>query len=372
LAAEKTLFLEIITSAVHRKEAGEFAEPGRVRVFDPIEAYDLPVYKEMKLAVPPFLEMLKYVYDAGFTHIHSATPGPMGLAALAVSRILKLPISGTYHTAIPQYAARLTKDESLEAYSWRFVIWYYAQMDFVYVPSLETGRELIAKGLPAEKVAPYPRGVDADRFHPRHGGDFYEHRYGLPPDSLVLLYVGRVSREKNLAQLAEAFRAIQTVRPECTLAVVGDGPYREEMAAELKGWPCLFTGYLDGDDLAAAYASADLFVFPSTTDTFGNVILEAQASGLPVVVTDGGGPRENMRPGQTGWVVPGDNAMALAEAVLQLLRSPEKLRDMAQRAREYAAQRSFEHAFMDQWRLYARPVPTFTGDPVPLDKAHAA
>ena len=120
----------------------------------------------------------------------------------------------------------------------------------------------------------------------------------------------------------------------------------------MKGLPVTFTGFLEGEDLCQAYASSDIFVFPSTTDTFGNVVLEAQASGLPVVVTDEGGPKENLIPGKTGFVVPADNEKGFARALLDLIEDPVLLKGMKENARRYAEGRSFEKAYMDLWESY--------------------
>lgn len=128
--------------------------------------------------------------------------------------------------------------------------------------------------------------------------------------------------------------------------VVGEGPYLEEMREDLAGWPALFTGYLEGDELFQAYASADLFVFPSATDTFGNVVLEAQASGLPVIVTDAGGPQENLLPGQSGLVIKAHDGRALLAALKRLVDDGLLRARMDAAARRYAEERSFEGAFL--------------------------
>jgi glycosyltransferase involved in cell wall biosynthesis len=143
------------------------------------------------------------------------------------------------------------------------------------------------------------------------------------------------------------------------LVVVGDGPYLKEMKNELKGWPATFTGYLRGEELAQAYASADLFVFPSTTDTFGNVVLEAQASGLPVIVTNQGGPRENMVPERTGVVVPGDDQGAMSRAICRLAGDLEGLQAMSRAARRHMESRSFAAAFDQHWGMYAQDAAGF-------------
>ena len=120
----------------------------------------------------------------------------------------------------------------------------------------------------------------------------------------------------------------------------------------MRGAPVTFTGYLAGEDLAEAYASSDLFIFPSTTDTFGNVVLEAQASGLPVIVSDQGGPMENLIDGETGHIIPAEDIEAYAQAVLNLADNPEKMRTMKDNARKYVEKRSFEAAYLEQWKLY--------------------
>ncbi len=339
----------IITCDPNRPEM----EPG-LRHFRPVGTYALPEYPEQTLVYPPFLEMLAHCHEAGYTHLHSATPGPVGLAALAIARILKLPISGTYHTALPQYALYLTDNDGfVEEFMWRFMVWYYEQMDVVYVPSRSTGDELIAKGISASKVCVYPRGIDIEKFHPSKRNGILASKYGVNT-SPVFLYVGRVSREKNLHLLAGAFRQLSAAHPEAQLLIVGDGPYLEEMKATLNGLPAVFTGYLSGEDLTGVYASSDVFVFPSTTDTFGNVVLEAQASGLPVIVTDMGGPHENVIPGETGLVVPGNNEAALCEAIQSLLTQPARRKTMANAARRYAEGRSFEAAFEQTWNMFTQ------------------
>ena len=338
--------LQVITC----NEDPHLSQPG-VKAFQPIGTYDLPEYPEQKLFYPPLMEMLRYCYEQGFTRIHSATPGPIGLAALAIARILKLPICGTYHTQLPQYAQFLTGDDAMAELTWKFVVWYYDQMDLIYAPSEDTRQELIARGINGDKIALYPRGIDTERFSPEKRNGFFEQSYGVTAPA-KLLYVGRISKEKNLAVLGDAFRLLYARQAQAHLVIVGDGPYLNEMKALLSDLPCTFTGALAGDDLAKAYASADIFVFPSTTDTFGNVVLEAQASGLPVVVSDQGGPCENMLPDRTGRVVPGNDVEALAAALTDILSNPRQRQAMGRAARRYMEERSFDAAFLKTWESY--------------------
>lgn len=282
-------------------------------------------------------------------------------------------------TAFPQYVMMLTEDAGLEEAMWRYMIWYYNQMDRVYVPSHATGDELAERGIARERIAFYPRGIDTETFTPARRNGFFNRYDGntvtLPrtflnseearaagpgrtaaPSNAAqpvrFLYVGRLSREKNLHVLADAYRLVAARAPHLRLVLVGDGPARAELEETLRGLPVTFTGYLTGDDLANAYASSDIFVFPSGTDTFGNVVLEAQASGLPVVVTDKGGPQENLLPGRTGAIVPEGDATAMAQAMLDMAADPARLDAMRADARAYAESRSFEAAFLQQWAMY--------------------
>jgi glycosyltransferase involved in cell wall biosynthesis len=331
-------------------QSGRPPRPG-VQNFTPIGVFHLPEYKEQKLFHPPVLEILNYCYKNNYTHIKAATPGPMGLTALAIARMLHLPIWGTYHTALPQYAQYLTNDRALVDLIWKYIVWFYNQMEVVFVPSQSTARELSERGIDPDKMKVYPRGVDVERFHPAKRNGFLETRYQLT-DGIKLLYVGRVSKEKNLELLGRVFKRLAETHDHLRLVVVGDGPYLEEMRREMSDTPCHFTGYLEGEDLAAVFASCDLFLFPSTTDTFGNVVLEAQASGLPVIVTDAGGPQENVIPGQTGLIVPADDEAAFSRAVEDLIAHPERLKEMGQAARDYVRERSFENAFLQSWQMY--------------------
>jgi glycosyltransferase involved in cell wall biosynthesis len=235
--------------------------------------------------------------------------------------------------------------------TWKFILWYYRQMEVVYVSSRNSADELTAKGIPARNIRLIPRGIDTESFHPSKRNGYLARRYGIR-DKVCLLYVGRVSREKNLPVLAAAYKELAGMLDSVHLVIVGDGPYMEEMRRSLRETPCTFTGYLEGEALSNVYASADLFVFPSTTDTFGNVVLEAQASGLPVIVTDQGGPSENVIPGETGLVVGGGDVRGLAGAMRLLVTGVSKRKAMGKAARRYMEDRCFEAAFIRSWKLY--------------------
>ncbi|MDD2337813.1 MAG: glycosyltransferase [Geobacteraceae bacterium] len=307
--------------------------------FRSVGDFVLPEYPELKLHFPPVLEVIDYFEREEFTRIHVSTPGTVGLLALSIAKLMDFPIAGTYHTDIPQYVRSLTSDEMLERAAWGFMIWFYGQMDEVMVPSASTRTQLIERGLPQEKTRPLPRWVDIEQFSPERRDPGFWDRYPCG-EGMKFLYVGRVSREKNLELLAEAFKAISGEIVPAQLIIIGDGPFKSDLEEILKGHPVIFTGFLEGENLATAYASADVFVFPSTTDTFGNVVLEAQASGLPVIVSDGGGPKELMMDGITGLITRADSREDLVEAMRSLLLDPVRTAKTGKSARSFAEQGS--------------------------------
>jgi glycosyltransferase involved in cell wall biosynthesis len=222
------------------------------------------------------------------------------------------------------------------------------------VPSTSTECELIGKGIDPGKISLFPRGVDTVRFHPaKRNVAYLKEQFGAG-DGPKILYVGRISKEKDLSSLANAFKKLIKTTDKVELVLVGDGPYTNELKELLAGTPSIFTGYREGEELATIYASCDLFAFPSATDTFGNVVLEAQASGLPVIVSDSGGPQENIIRHKTGEVIPAGDTEALLQSLNSLLADRTRLKEMGKAARLNMENRSYERAFDGTWRIYER------------------
>jgi glycosyltransferase involved in cell wall biosynthesis len=165
--------------------------------------------------------------------------------------------------------------------------------------------------------------------------------------------VGRISKEKNLQILSDIFKQLNTAGKDIHLILVGEGPYMQELQSELSNdKKVTFIGYLKGEDLSHSYASSDVFIFPSATDTFGKVVLEAQASGLPVIVTDQGGPKENMIQGKTGYIVPGNDVAAFVSRVLELYNDRDLLRRMRNNARGFMEKIAIESGHLKNWDYY--------------------
>ncbi len=330
------------------------------RNFAPVGEFRLPEYDAQKLAFPPFLELIDHCERAGYDEIVISTPGPMGLMGLAAARLLGIRATGIYHTDFPAYVRHLTGSSTLADWTWRLSRWFFGQMDTLYVPSAHTMDRLAERGFARDTMRLLPRGVDFVRFNPGRRDPAFYSGLGLG-DGFKFLYVGRVSKEKNLEALLEAFRALKDLGHAGDLVVIGDGPSLETLARQHDRPDVLFTGFLHGDALATAYASADLFVFPSTTDTFGNVVLEAQASGLAAIVSHRGGPQELVGPSGAGLVIDPYRPGALTEAMIELAERPEMRRAMADRALASAQRSGWEALLQDLWTEKSRPSPAATG-----------
>lgn len=334
--------LEVMVS---RKEVSVAGIP--IRNFPPIGEFELPEYELQKLSFPPLLQIIDHLEKGGFTEVIISTPGPVGLASLCAARVLGLPTAGIYHTDFPEYVRILTEDGLMETLTWNYMHWFYAQCDTIYVNSDHYRQCWIDRGIPAERLKILPRGLDTGMFHPaRKRADFWTQR-GLREGEVGALYVGRVSREKNLDLYAAAFRRLLSSGAKIRPLVVGDGPYAAMMRELLPEG--IYTGSLHGEELAAAYASADFFVFPSTTDTFGNVVIEAQASGLPVIVSDVGGPKDLVEEGVDGLITKGLDLDALTAAIGSLAADPVLRRRMGQASRARVAERDWSRAARLFW-----------------------
>jgi glycosyltransferase involved in cell wall biosynthesis len=313
--------------------------------FQPVGVFTIPEYDLQKLSFPPILEVVDHVAQKGYTELILSTPGPMGLAGLLAANVLGLRTSAIYHTDFPQYARFLSEDDPLvEGMAWNYMHWFYSQMDRVYVNSQSYLERWVDKGLAREKLAILPRGLDTELFSTSHRKEDFWKKRGAK--GKVALYVGRISKEKELDFLARVATGMGK-NEAISFAFVGEGPFLEELKRKVPQG--IFTGVLRGEALSQAYASADLFVFPSTTDTYGNVVVEAMASGLPVVVSDQGGPSELLRDSQDGEkVVTGDVGRWIS-AIERLSLGQNSVKEREARRQRTVMGRSWSDAFDRFW-----------------------
>jgi glycosyltransferase involved in cell wall biosynthesis len=297
---------------------------------------DIPFYAGLKVGVPSVPAIVEALSDGRYDLVHLCSPGPAGAAAAIVARMTDLPVVGSYHTELAAYTALRTDDLRLALGAQMAIAAFYGQCRTVLSPSAASDAVLTGMGIPQERIGRWDRGVDTKRFDPAHRD---EH---LLPGEVSVLYAGRLTTEKGVDLLAEAFLAARARDPRLHLCLAGGGPEEGALRDRL-GEHATFLGWLAGDDLARAYASADIFLFASRTDTFGQVLLEAQASGLPAVAVAEGGPCELIEDGITGLLRP-PAADALGDAVLYLASVPAARRRMARAARAAVAERSWEAA----------------------------
>jgi glycosyltransferase involved in cell wall biosynthesis/predicted metal-dependent phosphoesterase TrpH len=285
---------------------------------------DVPFYKGLKIGVPSIPAIVDAIAEGRYDLVHVASPGPAGAAAWLVAKLLGLPLLGSYHTELAVYAGLRSGHGYLEAIGNYALGKFYGACDLVLSPSPATDQRLEQIGVEFSKIARWDRGVDLERFDPALRDP------GRLPGEVSVLYAGRLTKEKGVELLADAFETARSRDPRLHLVLAGGGP-EEQALRERLGEHATFLGWQHGQDLARVYASADAFIFASQTDTFGQVLLEAQASGLPVVAVAQGGPLSLIESGETGLLVSAD-PRALADAVSQIVTQPllaERLRRAA-------------------------------------------
>jgi glycosyltransferase involved in cell wall biosynthesis len=299
-----------------------------------VPSWRLPFYREVSIPRPPFGRAHQAIDAFQPDLIHVATEITLGLSVLRHAGRKKIPIVSSFHTNFDQYCDHYRLGWAKGA-AWRYLRWFHNRTLETYVPSRATIAELEARGF--ERLVLWPRGVDGRLFNPeRPGRARVREALGFSPGDVVIGHVSRLAAEKNVMYLAQALRTVGESRPDVKFLFVGDGPARAELEAVM-GPNARFVGYQGGEDLADHYAAADLFAFASLTETFGNVVLEALASGLPVVAIRAGGVGEIVRSGETGILVePSALPSEMAGALLGLVNTPSLRLEMAESARAYA------------------------------------
>jgi glycosyltransferase involved in cell wall biosynthesis len=322
-------------------------QAGSVRIFRYPFVFPIPYYSDMSWDAPTIRRRIrKNCEGQKYDLIHVASPGSIGLNAQFLGYRLKLPLLGTYHTAVPEYTrprvanfcaklglAKYRLGDRAETAMWKYVSWFYGRCRLVLAPSQAVKRQLEQRL--KTRVEVFSRGIDTEQFHPR---------YRVEPAQPTALYVGRISVEKNLDVLVR----IAEKRPNLRLIIVGDGPHRKALQERLPR--AEFPGFLTGEALSRTYASADVFLFPSRTDTFGNVVLEAMSSGLPVIVSDEMGPAELVQEGKNGFVASTEEIFG--QRLDELLSRPTLRQVMGQNARAYAMSRSWSSVLGKLFEAY--------------------
>ncbi len=297
-------------------------------------------YPELRLSAMHVQRALRELSAWRPTLIHAATPFGVGLTGRAVAQKLGVPLVTSYHTSLTQYARHYGLG-ALSTPGMAYLRWFHNSGKLTFVPTEAIAAELRGHGF--RSLTLWARGVDAARFHPGYRDPDMRAEMGVHNDSVVVAYVGRIASEKGIEVAARAMRQVTERRPNVVFAIAGGGPDEARIRAVApKGtW---FAGRLSGDRLSAFYASADVFVFPSTTDTFGNVLLEAMASGVPVVAADVPQSREVVGAEAGLFAAPGD-ASAFADAIMCLVDDRLLLDGLRRAALQRARAQSWEAVF---------------------------
>ncbi len=318
--------------------------------------FPLPFYPELKFNFfrPLFIRRLnEFQPDI----VHLVDPVVLGAAGLAAARFLNKPVVSSYHTNMAAYCAYFGVPIFTRP-MWAYNRLIHSQCALTFCPSPSTAGMLEKQGFQNLRI--WSRGVDTTLFRPeRRSAELrtsWLHRRKRPGEKTVLLYAGRISWEKNLRLLTQAYRNMDHKR--CHLVIVGQGPAFGEVQQELADLPVTFTGYLQGEDLAAAYASADIFVFPSRSETFGQVVLEAMASGLPVAGVYSEGVCDLVQNGETGYLLDAqglsekEEALAYQEIIAHLIANVPVRQRVGQAALQEARQRSWPEAMKSLMQGY--------------------
>jgi glycosyltransferase involved in cell wall biosynthesis len=312
----------------------EYAWSYRVRT---VKSLPFPFHTEYRLSLPERQGLTRDLDAFKPDVIHVCTPTPAAIWAQSYAKSRGIPVAGSYHTSFDRYL-RYYHVGFLTGALWQWMRWFYNRCDVVLPPSQATLVELQERGF--KNVRLWSRGIDCQLFSPAKRDVALRSVLGADDDTPLLLMVSRLVKEKDLAELVELDRILRNRGLKYRLALVGKGPFAKELQSKLP--EAVFAGYLPIEDLTRWYASADIFVFPSTTETFGNVVQEAMASGLATVVANSGGPAGIVEDGVTGAICRPNDPGDMADKVAELLGDPDLRVRYAENGRRAAEARHWD------------------------------
>lgn len=325
-------------------------------------ATKMPKYPELDFVIPNKGDLVRRADAFGPDVVHVSTPGGVGKVGRDYAKKRGIPIAGVYHTDFPAYLEHLFHDEMYGTVTAQYMKYFYKPFELILSRSEQYMESLEKLGFSRARMAKLEPGIALDDFDAGHKDPSVWDEHGLPRESVKVLYVGRISTEKNLPMLTDIWPKVRerarAAGVDTRLVVVGGGPYLDEMRASLGGHGAVFPGFKHGTELATLYASADMFVFPSLTDTLGQVVLESQASGIAVVVADQGGPKEVVDNGRTGLVLPGGKPAAWVDAVSEMVINHDRRKAMGAAGIAWAQNFSISASFEKFWSAHEALVRT--------------
>lgn len=306
-----------------------------------VTAQSIPKYPSLQFGWPQFLKVANALDEFMPNVVHIVTEGPLGLTALHAAKSRNIPVSSGFHSPFQDFS-RFFDLAFLVKPIQHYLRWFHNNTQLTCVPSKDTQNALKQFGITCPLVV-VGRGVDTQQFSPNHRSDAYRCSWGADSNTTVMLYVGRLSPEKEIDVLIRNYICmLQRGEKHYKLVITGDGPDRQRLEALGKAHGVIFTGSLTGKNLAGVYASADVFVFASQVETFGNVVLEAMASGLPVVAYNYACAHAHIEQGKTGWLSPLNDVHAFSNQMQNLPRR-QQLNTMGQSARLNVMEMGWHH-----------------------------
>jgi glycosyltransferase involved in cell wall biosynthesis len=318
IAHNKNLDLNIVTS-LRDGEINDSLPPNIVNL-PHIYCIKIPDYESYELKIPSVLKSLEIIYELKPDEIYISTPGPIGLLALLAAKLLKVKCTGIYHTDFSMEVSKIIEDESVSRILGNAIKWFYEKMDEMGVFTEEYIKILADRGFDTSKMRIFNKGIDSALFYPLSTRAEEVDKMSEIPKGINLLYAGRVSKDKNIAFLLDVYRELIKHYDDVNLVVAGDGPDLETMKQNARDLERVrFLGLVEHSNLPEIYSSTHALVFPSVTDTFGMAVLESQSCGLPALVSDRGGPKNIVKDGETGYVLPADDMQAWVQAGLKMI-----------------------------------------------------
>jgi glycosyltransferase involved in cell wall biosynthesis len=307
--------------------------------FVPVPSIPMPGRPEYRVTVGFPETAQKRLREFNPSLVHLATPDVLGFRAMRWAQANNIQIVASYHTHFTSYLKYYNLD-MLKMLGWKYLAWFYSQCKHIYVPSPSMADELNDEGI-NEGIRIWARGVNTEQFNPEYRDMEWRRSLGFKDSDKIVTFVSRLVWEKNLQTFVDSTKKLKKSYPSIRVMVVGDGPAKKELEHMLPN--AHFTGFVTGDELSRAYASSDVFLFPSETETFGNVTLEAMASGLPCVVADATGSRSLVESGVNGYLAPPRDTMAFAECVAKITEDETIAGKMSKAARQKALAYSWEN-----------------------------
>jgi len=325
--------------------------------FNAVPSIPMPGRPEYRVTIGFPEDVQRKLRDFAPTLIHIATPDLLGFRAMRFAQSNNIQIVASYHTHFTSYLKYYNMD-MLEILGWKYLVWFYSQCKHIYVPTSSMVDELEEKGI-RDGLRIWARGVDTVLFSPEKRDMDWRRSVGIEDDKIVVTFVSRLVWEKDLQTVVDSLRKVTSVNKAIKPMFVGDGPAKKELEQLVPGG--YFTGFLMGEELARAYASSDIFFFPSDTETFGNVTLEAMSSGVPAVVADATGSKSLIDSGVNGYLGTPKKTREFADLILKLAADAESRAQMAIATRQKALTYSWEtinNGLLDQYReALSQPCP---------------